>query len=260
MNALSLFTGIMGIDIACEWVGIETIAMCERDEFCQKVIRKKRPHIPLYDDVCTLTKRGLELDGIDCNSIGLIHGGYPCQPFSAVGQRKGEEDDRHLWPEVKRLLEEIRPRWFVGENVAGHISMGLDQVLTDLESIDYTAEPIVIPACAIGTFHRRDRVFILAHANGIMRKAPKIQTSISIKGLPQKPKQWEQFQFINNGNNDYVFRQEDQSLLCRTDDGIPRELDEPRLKAVGNAVNPYQIYPILAAIKQIDDMMKGANP
>lgn len=190
-------------------------------------------------------------------AIDLIHGGYPCQPFSAVGQRKGETDDRHLWPEVKRILEEVRPCWFVGENVAGHINMGLDQVLVDLERIGYTAEPIVIPACAVGAFHRRDRVFVLAHSNSIMWESPKIQSINSHKGVPQKPDQWEQFQFKRSGNNDFIFREEDESLLCRDDDGVPRELDEHRFKSVGNAVNPYQIYPILAGIKQINDIARS---
>src|SRR5690606_1883903 len=81
------------------------------------------------------------------------------------GKRRGEEDDRHLWPEVKRLLEEIRPRWFVGENVAGHITLGLDDVLSDLDNIGYTAQPVIIPACAVNAPHRRDRVFIIANTS-----------------------------------------------------------------------------------------------
>ncbi|MCY9758943.1 DNA cytosine methyltransferase, partial [Paenibacillus alvei] len=97
-------------------------------------------------------------------AIDIISAGYPCQPFSNAGKRRGTEDDRHLWPEVKRLLEEIRPRWFLGENVAGHITLGLDIVLSDLESIGYTAQPVVIPACAVGAPHRRDRVFILGYS------------------------------------------------------------------------------------------------
>lgn len=163
MNALSLFSGIGGIDLAGEWAGIKTVAMCEREPFCQKVLQKNFPRIPIYDDVCTLTKERLEANGI--GTIDLIHGGYPCQPFSTAGNRKGESDDRYLWPEVKRLLQEIRPRWFVGENVAGHITLGLDDVLSDLEEIDYTAQVFVIPACAINAKHQRKRVFIVAYSD-----------------------------------------------------------------------------------------------
>jgi len=163
MNALSLFSGIGGIDLACEWAGIKTVAFCEREPFCQKVLRKHWPNVPIYDDVCTLTKARLDADGI--GPIDLIHGGYPCQPFSYAGKRRGAEDDRHLWPEVARLLSEIRPRWFVGENVAGHVTLGLDDVLADLESLDYTAQAFVIPAAAVYASHRRDRVFIVAYCN-----------------------------------------------------------------------------------------------
>lgn len=163
MKALSLFSGIGGIDLACEWAGIETVAFCEREPFPQKVLQKHWPDIPIYDDVCTLTRARLEADGIDCGTIGIISAGYPCQPYSVAGERQGEDDDRALWPEVKRLLEEIRPRWFVGENVAGHITLGLDGVLSDLDDIGYTCQPVVLPAAAVGAPHRRDRVFIIAN-------------------------------------------------------------------------------------------------
>ncbi|MEC0089363.1 DNA cytosine methyltransferase [Paenibacillus macquariensis] len=163
MNHLSLFSGIGGIDLAAEWAGITTVACCEREPFPQKVLRKHWPNVPIYDDVCTLTKARLEDDGIDTRTIGIISAGYPCQPFSVAGNRDGKEDDRHLWPEVARLLREIRPNWFLGENVAGHITLGLDDVLTELESIGYTAQTFVIPSCAIGAPHRRDRVFIVGY-------------------------------------------------------------------------------------------------
>lgn len=168
MNKLSLFSGIGGIDLAAEWAGMTTVAFCEREPFPQRVLRKHWPNVPIYDDVCTLSREVLERDGIigPGRAIDIISAGYPCQPFSNAGKRRGAEDDRHLWPEVKRLLSEIRPRWFVGENVAGHITLGLDDVLIDLESIGYTAQPVVIPACAVGAPNRRDRVFIVAYSEG----------------------------------------------------------------------------------------------
>jgi DNA (cytosine-5)-methyltransferase 1 len=105
-------------------------------------------------------------DGI--RNIGLICGGYPCQPFSLAGKRAGAEDDRHLWPEIKRLLTELIDREepapiCLFENVTGHVSMGLDSVLDDLESLGYTCQPFIIPACAVGAYHRRDRVWIIAY-------------------------------------------------------------------------------------------------
>lgn len=219
------------------------------------MLKKHWPDVPIYDDVCTLTRERIEADGIDCGTIGLIHGGYPCQPYSLYGEREGEEDDRALWPETARLLEEIRPRWFVGENVIGHVTLGLDETLVDLGNLGYTWQPFDIPACGVGANHERRRLFIVAHLDGELRKTTKIHPRANFKGAPKAPKNWSDFQFYNRGANNFVFREEDQSLLCRADDGVPRELDEPRLKAIGNAVNPFQIYPILAAIKQIDDLI-----
>ncbi|MDT2277771.1 DNA (cytosine-5-)-methyltransferase [Paenibacillus larvae] len=169
MRKLSLFSGIGGIDLAAKWTGIETVAFCEKESFPQQVLRKHWPDIPIYDDVCALTREVLEQDGIITRNrtIDLISAGYPCQPFSNAGKRKGKEDDRHLWPEVARILQEIRPNWFLGENVAGHISLGLDDVLSDLESIGYDTQAIIIPACAVGAPHRRDRVFILGYTECI---------------------------------------------------------------------------------------------
>jgi len=165
MRKLSLFSGIGGIDLAAHWAGMETVAFCEREPFPQKVLKKHWPKVPIYDDVCTLTAERLKEDGIigPGRTIDIISGGYPCQPFSNAGKRQGKEDDRHLWPEVYRLLQEIRPRWFVGENVAGHVTLGLDDVLSDLGDIGYTAQPFVIPSSAVGAPHRRDRVFIVGY-------------------------------------------------------------------------------------------------
>lgn len=169
MRKLSLFSGIGGIDLAAEWAQMETVAFCEREPFPQAVLRKHWPDVPIYDDVCTLTADRLREDGIlgDNRTIDIISAGYPCQPFSHAGKRRGEEDDRHLWPEVARLLSEIRPRWFLGENVAGHITLGLDIVLSDLEGIGYTTQTFVIPSAAVNAPHRRDRVFIVAHTDCI---------------------------------------------------------------------------------------------
>jgi len=119
------------------------------------VLRKHWPDVPIYDDV-------RELKGETVGPIDIITGGYPCQPFSVAGKRRGEADDRHLWPEFARLIRELRPRWVVGENVAGHISMGLDDVLADLEREGYATETFVIPACAVNAPHRRQRCWLVA--------------------------------------------------------------------------------------------------
>ena len=164
LKVLDLFSGIGGFSLGLERArtpdgeqGFETVAFCEIEDYPRRVLAKHWPNVPIYEDVRTLNADGL--GRIDC-----VVGGYPCQPFSQAGKRLGAEDDRHLWPEMHRIVASARPRWVIAENVAGHINMGLDQVLSDLESEGYTAVPVVIPACAVDAPHRRDRVWIVAHA------------------------------------------------------------------------------------------------
>jgi DNA (cytosine-5)-methyltransferase 1 len=159
VKVLDLFSGIGGFSIGLEKAGFETVAFCEIEEYPKAVLRKHWPDTPIYNDVRELTGERLRADGIFPD---VIVGGYPCQPFSVAGVRRGEDDDRHLWPEVYRLVKEIRPAWGIFENVAGHISMGLDEVLSDLEAEGYAARPFVIPACGVDAPHKRDRVWIVA--------------------------------------------------------------------------------------------------
>ena len=163
MKVLDLFSGIGGFALGLERAGMETVAFCEYDEKARLVLNKHWPDVPMYNDVRTLAGEQLEKDGI--TDIGLICGGYPCQPFSTAGKRQGEADDRHLWPEFFRLIKEIRPTWIIAENVAGHINMGLEDVLADLESEGYQCQTFLIPACAVDAQHRRDRVWIIAHSD-----------------------------------------------------------------------------------------------
>lgn len=172
MKLLDLFSGIGGFSLAASWAGIETVAFCEIDPFCQKVLRKYWPHVPIYSDIRDL--RGSEIGTVD-----IISGGFPCQPFSVAGKRRGKEDDRYLWPEMFRVIKEIKPRWVVAENVAGIVRMALDDVLSDLESEGYEAGTFIIPACAVGAPHRRDRVWIVAYSTGIndRRRSGEIQST-----------------------------------------------------------------------------------
>ena len=152
---LDLFSGIGGFALAARWAGLETLQFVEIDSFAQKVLKKNFPGVPIHDDIKTFDATQL------CQPF-LLTGGYPCQPFSQAGKRRGKEDDRHLWPEMLRVIRECRPTWILAENVAGHISMGLDTVLADLESEDYSTRTFVIPACAKDAPHRRDRIWIVA--------------------------------------------------------------------------------------------------
>ena len=161
MRVLDLFSGIGGFSLGLERAGpFRTVAFCERDEFCQAVLRKHWPDTPLYEDVRTIPTGGL-------GRVDIIVGGFPCQPWSQAGQQRGAEDDRDLWPEMARLVAELRPKYLIGENVRGFVNqpMGLQRSLSDLESLGYQAVPFVIPACAVNAPHRRDRVWIVAHSN-----------------------------------------------------------------------------------------------
>jgi DNA (cytosine-5)-methyltransferase 1 len=162
LKHLDLFSGIGGFSLGLESAGlVETVAFCDFDKYCQQILKKNFPGVPIYGDVKELNYDKLKADGID--TIDIITGGYPCQPFSVAGRKKGEEDPRHVWPEMFRLVQELRPTWVIGENVGGHIKLGLDTVLENLESEGYSARTFSISASSIGANHKRERVWIIAN-------------------------------------------------------------------------------------------------
>lgn len=160
---LSLFSGIGGFDLAAEWMGWNNIAAIEKDNFCQKVLKKNFPNIKIYDDVRTFPATNYT------GRVDILTGGFPCQPFSAAGKRKGTSDDRHLWPEMLRVISIIKPTWVIAENVRGILSIesGLvfEQVCLDLEAIGYEVQPVIIPACSLDAPHKRERVWFIAYSN-----------------------------------------------------------------------------------------------
>jgi DNA (cytosine-5)-methyltransferase 1 len=159
MRHLDLFSGIGGFSLAAQWAWgkeYENVGFCDNNEFCQAILKKNFKHATIYDDI-------RKLNGKEIKDLDLLTGGFPCQPFSFAGKRRSDKDDRYLWPQMLRVIRESRPRWIVGENVAGIISLALDQVLFDLEGEGYTCQAFVVPAAAKNAPHRRDRVWIIGH-------------------------------------------------------------------------------------------------
>ena len=263
---LSLFSGIGGLDLAAEAAGFVTVGQCELADYPTKVLEKHWPNVPRWRDIRTLTKESFfERTGL--RTVDIISGGFPCQPFSVAGKRRSEEDDRYLWTEMLRVIEELRPRWVLGENVPGIIGLALDTVLSDLETCGYTAQAFVVPACAVDAPHRRDRVAIAAYTNsdrcrsrrpkskgqfretGLANGCPNVADTESRREQREKPSGSKARGLSGCG------RWPTEPDVGRVAHGIPNRVD--RLKCLGNAVVPQQFFPFFDAIFKISYADRG---
>ena len=182
LKVLDLFSGIGGFSLGLERTGgFETVAFCEVEEFPQKVLRKHWPEVPIFEDV-------RKLDATRLGRIDCVVGGFPCQPWSLAGERKGTEDDRDLWPEMLRVITDASPEWVIGENVRGFVNepMGLERSISDLEDAEYKVQAFIVPACAVDAPHRRDRVWIVANA----RRKHRSKGAEVERGLRGKSQDW----------------------------------------------------------------------
>ena len=279
MTHLSLFSGIGGLDLAAEWAGFATVGQCEFADYPTKVLEKHWPDVPRWRDIRTLTKESFyERTGL--RTVDVISGGFPCQPFSVAGKQKGKNDDRYLWPEMLRVIRELRPRCVVGENVPGILKIAAGQVVKDLERAGYHVVVFHYEAAAVGAWHRRSRVFFVGFADVADTDGEGLQggeqhgasaASEDTRERPSRPPVGERRETIRNtlcGGRDRIARRRQRQELAdgrcwaaepdvgRVAHGIPARVD--RLKCLGNAVVPQQAYPIFKALAeelQMEDLL-----
>ena len=268
MNHGSLFSGIGGFDLAAEWMGWNNVFNCEWEEFPRQVLKHHFPNAIQHGDI-------KELDATTYfGRIDILTGGFPCQPYSFAGQRKGKDDERHLWDEMLRVIQECAPRYVVGENVLGLVGwnggMVFEEVCSDLEAEGYAVQPYVLPAASVGAPHRRNRVWFVAYADGCdentrrksnIKKKAEIRrhetshvpgalfgdgTTTNATSTGTQKHNWENFPTI--------------SAICGGDDGLPTQLDgitfskwrRETIKAYGNAIVPQVALQIFKAIEQYE--------
>lgn len=277
MNHIDLFSGIGGFALAVDTVWPNsTHTFCEIDPYCRAVLQKHWPQSHIHEDIRTFTNTTdarIERMQERENEVFLLTGGFPCQPFSQAGQRRGTADDRHLWPEMFRVIQEFAPEWVIAENVRGLVTWSeglvLEQVCTDLENEGYEVQPIIIPAVAVNAPHRRDRVWIIANRTGKSGDPDTGNTGLQgsqrpesygggkkvaygataecsgtydATNTPRIYEQWAESEGNGGGRSKGQNRNESwdenwlevATKLCGVDDGLPVELDGLKLSKAGH--------------------------
>ena len=256
LKVFDTFSGIGGFSLGLESTGFyKTVAFCEQDSFCQKILKKHWPEVPIFNDI-----KGVENDFADVPEFDVLTGGVPCQPFSEANvKKKGTADDRHLWPSMFKIITRKRPSVVIVENVTGFIPLFLDQLLIDLENENYSARPFVLPALGFDAPHRRDRIWVVAYATGQRHSRRSSERSAEKKRQIQQDQQ-ERSSLGSKikgcggvrGKKESTSNERlSLSKFCRMDDGLPNWMDEPknritnetdnrrdRIKALGNSILP----------------------
>lgn len=247
---LDLFSGIGGFAYAIDqvWDDVEHV-FCDIEPFCREILNKHWRGAKTYHDIRDITDEPAD----------IVTGGFPCQPFSQAGKRRGTADNRYLWPEMFRVIQIAKPAWVIAENVRGlatwNDGLVLEQVCTDLEAEGYEVQPFIIPACAVNAPHRRERVWFIANSSnngrscwGALEQARQDKMDKKWETAPhqQVRERWER-EFGTTHDNEWL---KTATSICRDDDGIPQRVD--RIKALGNAIVPQVAVEIFRAIKDSD--------
>lgn len=267
LTHLSLFSGIGGLDLAAEWAGFATIGQCEMADYPTAVLEKHWPDIPRWRDIRTLTKEVFHERAGGLRTVDVISGGFPCQPFSVAGKQRGKEDERFLWPEMLRVIRELRPHCVVGENVPGIIKIAARQVVEDLEREGYHVVVLQFEAAAVGAWHRRARCFFvgiddLSDAEGLGQQGDRTdgEPERGARSGAEKPEGLRAVCDAMPGRRDRDARRREspepadgrqwaaEPGVGRVADGLPFRVE--RIRALGNAVVPQQAYPIFRAIAE----------
>ena len=277
----SLFSGIGGFDLAASWMNWTNVFQCEKDEWCRQVLAKNFPNTNRYADIKDFNAKKYN------GTVDIISGGFPCQPFSLAGKRKGKEDDRYLWEEMLRVIGEVQPSFVVGENVAGIIGLALDTVLSDLENKGFKTETYLIPAIGKNAWHKRERVWIMAYSNAAWERWNQRQKEIESTIIPDTESQRREQprisrqrgagfkngssgdgRIISNTNDTGCKEQREQFTdgekffapqcsswweaepgMGRVVDGLPGRVD--RLKGLGNAIVPQVAFELFKAVESV---------
>lgn len=259
LTHFSLFTGIGGLDLAAEWAGFKTVGQCEFAEYPIKVLEKNFPNVERWRDVRTVTIQSIRERNI--GEITVLSGGFPCQPHSLAGKRLASGDERDLWGEFARVICEVRPKWVVGENVAGLLSSEngrfFGRILRDFSQMGFNVGWGMWGACQVGAIHRRERIFIIAHTN---EDGQSMRENI-FKGNGNLGKQFKPTNCIDGTQIEFNRTQPktkrellDMFELLQYDNGLSEELDI--IGCYGNTVVPQQAYPIFKAIADIEGVIK----
>jgi len=243
---LDLFSGIGGFALAARMVGgIETVGFCEIEEYPQRILTKNFPNVPIHGDIKTLNPQKY-------GQIDLITGGFPCQPYSTAGRRKGGTDSRALWPEMRRVIEGCKPRWVLGENVTGLKSMGLDTILDEMENLGYSCQTLNLPASSVGASHRRARLWIVAYADSIGQ--PREGIPLRLGGTQETDREKH---ILSDGSPRTQRSWPVEPSVGRVANGIPDRVD--RLHGLGNAIVPQIAAEILRCMMAVNSLLPNMS-